>query len=332
MTVDYEKLANEPRLLMQVDLKPLQGHRFQPTGFADLGPARYSAPGGMEMLLVESPQSIANRMELACWDDAEQDLISDLRGLPFIRILDGKNQRVSNSLLEAHRINSEYIMDKKKDVKRILESDNGKPTKLAKDKFRDEFASEIEYQTDGRVNWQKFHEALLKYDPNSLIHGCFLEEIGGRLRVTRALSGFVEASGVGVAESGGVKNNIVEPGKTGGEGNVPYHRTEFTAEKITAYFNVDLALLRSYGLPDDAYSLMLALSLFKIQRFLSTGLRLRTACDLERDGELAVTRPKAGFALPSEEDLLKECTTLIGKCRKAKLFADPSITEVQSKK
>lgn len=332
MTADYEKLANEPRLLMQVDLKPLQGHRFQPTGFADLGPARYSAPGGMEMLLVESPQSIANRMELACWDDAEQDLISDLRGLPFIRILDGKNQRVSNSLLEAHRINSEYIMDKKKDVKRILESDNGKPTKLAKDKFRDEFASEIEYQTDGRVNWQKFHEALLKYDPNSLIHGCFLEEIGGRLRVTRALSGFVEASGVGVAESGGVKNNIVEPGKTGGEGNVPYHRTEFTAEKITAYFNVDLALLRSYGLPDDAYSLMLALSLFKIQRFLSTGLRLRTACDLERDGELAVTRPKAGFALPSEEDLLKECTTLIGKCRKAKLFADPSITEVQSKK
>lgn len=332
MTVDYEKLANEPRLLMQVDLKPLQGQRFQPTGFADLGPARYSAPDGTEMLLVESPQSIANRTELACWDDAEQDLISDLRGLPFIRILDGKNQRVSNSLLEAHRINSEYIMDKNKDVKRILESDNGKPTKLAKDKFRDEFASEIEYQADGRVNWQKFRGALLKYDPNSLIHGCFLEEIGGRLRVARALSGFVEASGVGVAESGGVKNNIVQPDLKGGEGNVPYHRTEFTAEKITAYFNVDLALLRSYGLPDDAYSLMLALSLFKIQRFLSTGLRLRTACDLECDGELAVTRPKDGFAIPSETDLLSECKTLIGKCEEAGLFADPSVTEVQWKK
>ena len=86
MTIDYDKLANEPRLLMQVDLKPLQGDRFQPTGFADLGPARYNAPDGTEMLLVESPQSVANRMELACWDDADQDLISDLRGLPFIRI------------------------------------------------------------------------------------------------------------------------------------------------------------------------------------------------------------------------------------------------------
>lgn len=332
MTIDYDKLASESRLLMQIDLKPLQGDRFQPTGFADLGPARYTAPRTKtEMLLVESPQSVANRMELACWDDAEQDLISDLRGLPFIRILDGNNKRVSNSLLEAHRINSEYIMDKKKDVKRVLESDNSKPTKLAKDKFRDEFASEIEYQSDGRVNWQKFRDALLKYDPNSLIHGCFLEEIGGRLRVTRALSGFIEASGVRVAESGGVKNNIVQPDLKGGEGNVPYHRTEFTAERITAYFNVDLALLRGYGLPDDAGKLMLALALFKIQRFLSTGLRLRTACDLEPlENGLTVIRPKDGFSVPAESELLGECNTLIGKCKSH--FADPPVTEVQWKK
>lgn len=370
MTVDYDKLASEPRLLMQIDLKPLQGDRFQPTGFADLGPARYTTPRKknpdgdaddyeeVEMLLVESPQSVANRMELACWDDAEQDLIADLRGLPFIRILDAENKRVSNSLLEAHRINSEYIMDKKKDVKRVLESDNGKPTKLAKDKFRDEFGSEIEYQSDGRVNWQKFRDALLKYDPNSLIHGCFLEEIGGRLRVTRALSGFIEASGVRVAESGGVKNNIVQPDLKGGEGNVPYHRTEFTAEKITAYFNLDLALLRSYGLAtaeetkqlDDwnkkdagkrgdrpwhwstPSKLLIALALLKTQRFLSTGLRLRTACDFEPDGELAVTRPKNGFTVPNEDRLLKECNTLIGKCKEGKQFAHPSITEVQWKK
>lgn len=361
MTVDYEKLASEPRLLMQVGLKPLQGDRFQPTGFADLGPARYSAPDGTELLLVESPQSVANRMELACWDDAEQDLISELRGLPFIRILDANNKRISNSLLEAHRINSEYIMDKKKDVKRVVESDNGKPKTLANDKFRDEFAGEIEYQTDGRVNWQKFRDALVKYDPNSLIHGCFLEEIGGRLRVTRALSGFIEARNVGVAESGGVKNNIVQPDLKGGEGNVPYHRTEFTAEKITAYFNVDLALLRSYCLPDDAYKLLLALSLFKIQRFLSTGLRLRTACDLGPVGGITVTRPNDGFAIPSEKDLLNECTELIERINKhdeefdkastessdaqksgnekessedgpRRIFAKPAITEVQWKK
>lgn len=324
MSIDYDQLANAPRLLMEVELKPLQGDRFQPTGFPDLGPARYTSPDGTEKILVESPQSVANRMELACWDDAEQDLIPNLRGLPFIRILDKEENQVSNSLLEAHRINSEYIMKKSKRITRV----NGE-RKPVKDEFNKEFADEIEYQKDGRVNWRKFREALLKYDPNSVIHGCFLEEIGGRLRVTRASTGFIEASGVGVAEYGGVKNNIVQPDLKGGEGNVPYPRTEFTAERITAYFNLDLALLRSYGLPEDAYKLMLALALFKIQRFLSTGLRLRTACDLEPVDHVKVARPKDSFSLPNEDDLLKECKTLIGRCNEAKLFADPTITEVQ---
>ncbi|MBW3597270.1 MAG: type I-U CRISPR-associated protein Cas7 [Planctomycetes bacterium] len=282
--------------------------------------------------MVESPQSVANRMEMTCWDGIKQDLISELRGMPFIRIVDDKGQRVSNSLLEAHRINSEYIMDKKKDVRRVVESANGKPPKLADTKFRDDFIAEIEYQSDGRVNWEKFRKALFKYDPNSLIHGCFLEEIGGRLRVARALSAFIEAIGVGVAESGGVKNNIVQPELKGGEGNVPYHRTEFTAEKITAYFNLDLSLLRSYGFDDDAHQFLIALALFKIRRFLSTELRLRTACDLEPVNGLHVIRPKNGLEIPPEKDLLDECTTLIAKCTKAKLFADPHITEVQWKK
>ncbi len=315
MTIDYDRLAEVPRLLVQVDLKPLQGHRFQPTGFPDLGPARYTAPDGTEMLLVESPQSVANRMELACWDPANQDIIPELDGLPYIKILDKQGNHASNSLLEAHRINSDYITGKHGDAQ-----------------FKERLIKEIEYEKDGRVNWRKFRDALLKYDPNSIIHGCFLEEIGGRLRVTRALSSFVEARGVGVAESGGVKNNIVQPDLKGGEGNVPYHRTEFTAERITAYFNLDLALLRSYGLPNEAYQLMLALALFKIRCFLSTGLRLRTACDLEPVDELQVTRPQDGFVIPPEDELLAECRTLIGRCRESGLFADPPVTEVQWKK
>jgi len=36
--MDLEILRNEPRLLVEVNLKPLQGTRFQPTGFPDLGP------------------------------------------------------------------------------------------------------------------------------------------------------------------------------------------------------------------------------------------------------------------------------------------------------
>ena len=51
------------RVLLEADLVPMQGQRFQPTGFADLGAAVYTLPDGTRMLLVESAQSMANRLE-----------------------------------------------------------------------------------------------------------------------------------------------------------------------------------------------------------------------------------------------------------------------------
>lgn len=308
MSIDYDKLKDQPRLLMEAALKPLQGDRFQPTGFADLGAARYTLPDGTEMLLLESAQSVANRMELACWDEANNTWIKDLQGLPYVRVNRGDGSELTNSVLEAHRINSEYIM------------------KSGDASFRNKLTEEFAYLQGSPVDWKKFHSGLYRYDIGSLIHGCFLEEIGGRLRATRALSGFVEARGISPVESGGVKNNRVEPELKGGEGNVPYHRTEFTAEEIKAYFNVDLALLRGYGLGDDATRLLIALALFKVRRFLSTGLRLRTACDLETVGDISVTRP-AGFTVPDEQTLLQECQSLIGKCKAQ--FA--GVTEVEWK-
>ncbi len=312
MTINLTQLDKTPRLLLEAKLKPLQGPRFQPTGFADLGPARFTDPNGTEMLLVESAQSVANRMEAACWDEAEEDLLPGLRGLPYITIREG-DRTVSNSILEAHRINSEYIM-----------KSAGKPSD-----FHQKLQKEIGYFGDRPVDNLRFVKTVFKYDPNSVLHGCFLEEIGGRLRLTRILSGFIEASGISIAESGGVKNNRVQPELKGGEGNVPFHRTEFTAKEIKVYFNFDLALLRGYGLGENATNLLLALGLFKIQRFISTGLRLRTACDLEVDGEIRVTRPNNGFTLPDESTLLDECKSLIKACTSDDLFADPSITPVE---
>jgi CRISPR-associated protein Csb1 len=192
------------------------------------------------------------------------------------------------------------------------------------------FAKEIGLQKDRPVDWKAFRDALLKYDTGSLVHGAFLEEIDGRLRITRAISGFIEASDVRVAESGGVKNNRVQPSLKEGEGNVPYHRTEFTAKEVKAYFNLDLALLRGYGLSDSASKLLIALAVLKVRRFLSAGLRLRTACDLEVTGDLVVTRP-LGFVVPDEKTLLDECQRLIGACKAEKLFADPPVTEVEWK-
>lgn len=313
MTIDYQKLAQAPRLLIEAELKPLQGKRFQPTGFADLGPARYTLADGAEMLLVESAQSVANRMELACWDEAADDLITELRGLPYIRVDRANDKHFTNSILEAHRINSPYILEGK---------DRGVFELLKKE------AAGLE---TGPVKTSQLAKLVFKFDTNAVLHGVFLAKsdlAGGRLRMTRLLTGFIEAVSARVAESGGVKNDRVDPsGDTRqGFGNVPFHRTEFTADKITAYFNLDLSLLRGYGLGDDATKLLITLAIFKVRRFLSTGLRLRTACDLEVANDLKVTRPE-GLAMPTEKELLAECGVLIGKCKS--LFADPAVTKVK---
>lgn len=315
MTIEYAILNKVPRLLMEARLRPLQGHRFQPTGFADLGPACYTLPDGTQMLLVESAQSVANRLETACWDEPEDDLIPELKGLPYILVTNGDHERLTNSILEAHRINSPYILE-------------GKDRSVFDRLKADAAGMEI-----GPVRLRQLASLVFTYDANAVLHGVFLaksELAGGRLRLSRALSGFVEASDARVAESGGVKNDRVDPSGDAkrGFGNVPFHRTEFVAREINAYFNLDLALLRGYGLGDDATKLLINLALFKVRRFLAMGLRLRTACDLTVDGELSVTQPK-DFLIPDEPALLGECKRLIAACGKAGLFAKPPITKVK---
>ena len=113
MTLDLSALASSPRLLLRAPLKPLQGTRFQPTGFPEIGAAQYDGPDGTPMLLVESAQSMANRMEAVCWDTISNDWVTPLRGLPVIRVLDESGNALTNSVLEAHRINSPYILEGK---------------------------------------------------------------------------------------------------------------------------------------------------------------------------------------------------------------------------
>ena len=81
---------------------------------------------------------------------------------------------------------------------------------------------------------------------------------------------------------------------------------------ITAFFNLDLALIRGFGLGSDVEALLIAVALFKIQRFLRDGLRLRTACDLDLDGGLSVQRP-TDFTLPPLAELETALPGLIAK-------------------
>ncbi|MDZ4849100.1 MAG: type I-U CRISPR-associated RAMP protein Csb1/Cas7u [Pirellulaceae bacterium] len=313
MSLDLSALASQPRLLLEVPLKPLQGSRFQPTGFPDLGAATYEH-NQVNMLLVESAQSMANRLEAVCWDEAADDLVATLKGLPYVKSVlpDGTT---TNSILEAHRLNSPYIV---------------------KSSEFEKFQSKVGFEANKPFNRKKLAEALLMFDPCSLIHGIFLEKIGGVVRLPRILSAFIEASKINVVANGGVKVDRIQPSSAGdstaygkakdGYGNVPYHRDEYVAEEITAFFNLDLAQLRGYGLPTEAETLLIALSLVKIQKFLRDGLRLRTACDLEPAGTIVIKRPE-GFTLPTLDALEKELPALIKAA--AKNFADPVITEVK---
>ncbi|HXF54797.1 MAG TPA: type I-U CRISPR-associated RAMP protein Csb1/Cas7u [Hyphomicrobiaceae bacterium] len=307
MALDFSALNSAPRLLLEARLKPLQGTRFQPTGFPNLGPATYDGPDGTRMLLVESAQSVANRLEVVCWDRTADDWVVPLKGLPVIKVADKKGQSLTNTVLEAHRTNSPYILE-------------GKDATVL-----DLLKRELADMEEGPVDIRKLAGVLLRMDTNALLHGVFLAKsdlAGGRLRLPRALSAFIEAEDVREAQSGGVKNDQVNPSgdTTRGFGNVPFARSEFTAPRITAYFNLDLAQIRGYGLGDAVSNLLIALALFKIRAFLDEGLRLRTACDLECEA-LTVTRP-AGFTVPERKALEDELPGLIETVAKEKSWPE----------
>jgi CRISPR-associated protein Csb1 len=309
--MNLDTLKSSPRLVIEAQLQPIAGTRFQPTGFPDLGAAQYKAANGENMLLVESAQSMANRLEAVCWDTVAQDWVPALRGLPCVVVKNKDGKIITNSVLEAHRINSPYILE-------------------GKDKtFLEILKKELAIGELAAADLHLLAQTLLKYDINALIHGVFIaksEIAGGRMRLPRALTAFIEASNVHTASSGGVKNDALNPsGDTGkGFGNVPFPREEFTGH-LTAYFVLDLALIRGFGLGTEVENLLIAISLFKIRRFLSQGLRLRTACDLELIGDLIVKKP-AGYTVPSIEEIETALPSLIQAA--STHFANPPKTSV----
>ncbi|MBN2056200.1 type I-U CRISPR-associated protein Cas7 [bacterium] len=312
-----EHFSEIPMILLHAELTPVQGDRFQPTGFPDIGAAVYERPDGTRMLLIESAQSMANRLEAVCLLGNGPDIHPDLTGIPYIvaRLTGATDQRTS-SLIEPHRLNSPFIITHKE--------------------FGGAFQTQCGYDKEKLLDWPKIAATIFKYDPNSLLHGAFLANLGdGRIRTPRMLTAFIEAENVREAASGGVKFNPFDPaGKIRATahdkdvyGNVPYHRMEYTAGKIRAYFNIDMSLIRNYNLPDAAQELLLLLGLYKIRAILSSGLRLRTACAFKMIGEIQSEQPR-GFILPALNTLKADLRKTIEQCRAAGLFAVPAVTEL----
>jgi CRISPR-associated protein Csb1 len=245
---------------------------------------------------------MANRLEVTCWDTSKNTPVPALDGISHVTVT-RKGAFLTDSILEAHRINSPYLLE-------------------GKDRnFIDQLKAELGGLDEGPIDRKKLAQVLLKYDVGSLIHGVFLAKkdlAGGRLRIARALSAFIEASGVNVAASGGVKNDHVNPsGDTkSGFGNVPFSRDEFVAERIDCHINLDLAQIRGYGLGQKVEQLLILLALHRVRKLLDGDLRLRTACDLEpldRENILA-SRPE-GFRLPSLKELEPAVATAIAGCK-----------------
>ena len=317
MAIETDFNGLQDKLLMEIELKPIQGDRFQPTGFPNLGAAVYETPKGDRNILVESPQSMANRFEKLCLKDEGPYLNEELKGLSYIlaHIKVKKNkfteemEIVTSSLIEAHRLNSPFI--------------------IKNQEFKTDFGKRSGYDRKAKeLDWHKTAEAVFYYDINSLIHGIFLSNFyDGRIKFPRILSAFIEAMNVTEAESGGTKFNSFDPSgniKLEGDkknvyGNVPYQRTEYVSDSIKAYFNIDINLLKSYRLDESAELLLLNLSMYKITRFCESGLRLRTACDLTVNGKLTATN--SSYQIYNSSYYLARVNNLIEECKNKNLFA-----------
>lgn len=302
------------RQLFEIPLRPVVGSRFQPTGFPDVGPGQFERPTRAnerlewtDSLLVESAQSMANHLEAVGWSRATQEPDPVLVGLPYVRVVaDDDGRYLTSSRTEAHRLAAAFVKDAYLDGKGM----------------REVIKERLGLGDDTPLAYRDIATAIFALDPLCLIHGVFFAESAkvwpGQPKIPRAVTAFVEAGGVRPAVSGGVKKDDVrhQHSETGGSkegyGTIPFHRVEWTAEEITAFFSLDLGQFAAYGLPEPGAELLAAVARWEIRGLLDRGFRPRTACDLEPTSDEITDNTDA--PLPDFESLGQEVRRLIAAC------------------
>lgn len=293
------------RRIYDVELAPLLGSSFQPTGFPDVGAAtftRFEHDARVDSLLVESVQSMANRLEATAWDRATDQPVDQVAALPWVRVVRaGSDEFLTSSRLEAHRLASPFVHTA------VLD---GRP-------MFDIIRERLGLAKDTPLHRRSMAAAVASLDPFCLLHGVFFaqKEWYGQPKFERAISAVIEAHDVSRVVSGGRKADIVRHqlgedigGTAEGYGSVPFHRTEWTAKRIVASFVVDTQLIQSYGLPEPLTDLLETLALWEIRTLLDGGLRLRTACDLDAIGDIHTRR---GTPLPGKAELDSQVSELV---------------------
>ena len=304
------------RIIIEASLKPIFS-TIQPASFPGMNHGLYLEPiSNQQCLIVDTPQSVGNHLEAVSWNHLEQKLAQTLTGLPYIELINKMTGRiVASSLTLNHRLGSGYLaLHKESPLKDILIKE---------------------------INVNGLYPTLFKYDPNSIIHGCFINRIGGNevYKVPRILTGRIEAKNVVAVSMGGAsKDPLSASGKewdmsffekdkskegdktsTYGLGNLPYDRDEYACESIAAKFIINCDLIAATGLPTKAQELLKAISQWKILKFLHGTIRLRST-EYECEGIQGQDR---------ELDLLAtEIPKLIKLCQKQGYFAEPAVTSV----
>jgi CRISPR-associated protein Csb1 len=301
--IDY--LTASSRMVLRCQLRTMAGSTFQPTGFPDLGAAEFQRPvrvdGRLETrsaLLVESVQSMANRLEEQGWDAAARAPRQPLARLPYVEVRDADGEFLSASRLEPHRLAGAYIKDARIDNRGAQEW----------------MIERLGVRKGVPLNWRAIYAGVFELDPLCLLHGVFFSDpkwsTFGNPKIRRAITAMIEAHDVQPVVSGGVKRDDVRPevgegrGSREGYGFVPFGRTEYTAGEVALSAVIDLSQIRGYGLGEPRTRLLTLLALWELASLLRGPLRLRTACDLD-PCDVTVVSPD-GFAIPPTDELAAE--------------------------
>lgn len=282
-----DQMYEKDRVIITAQLSLANGAFLQPTGFPDIGSCIYTDADGKKRCLIESEQSMANRLEAVCMK-APGYWVDELNYLPVIEVR-ANGTLLATNLTEPHRIASSYVLESQlngSDVRSTLETKlelgNGGST----------------WPLDKRDALEKLIFAL---DPGALLHGFqFVQWKFVGLRQTRLLSARLECE---LAEEpevqyGMVKFDLIDPGAQAegtnkGQSIAAKSRVVPAKNGITATFDIDLLGLKNLSLGDEEKRFLLALALWKIGAFLSNkpafdarsrqtspSLRLRADCYL----------------------------------------------------
>lgn len=298
-----DRLYAHDRVVITAALEVGNGRFLQPTGFPDIDACLYRDKKGRRWCLVESEQSMANRLEAVCMRSPGV-WVDDLRGLPVIAVKKKAGALLTTNLTEPHRIASSYVLEGKRDGEQ--------------EDIKAKVARGIGLDNDGDF-WPldkrgDLERLIFALDPAALLHGFqFVQWKFVGLRQTRLLHARLEAELADEPEVhyGMVKWDAIEPENTGepraNKGQPISAKSRIVPKSVTATFEIDLLGIKSLALEEEQRKFLLGLALWKVGAFLAnkpsfdprsrqTGpsLRLRTDCYLRSTAIAWAAIPSAG--------------------------------------